>query len=89
MLEQSDVIQLFEDFSDLELDAGDQVDTNDSGCEHVLDNYIHHFCGTVRKTPTPALQSILSRSCYGDSYKQGLCQIKMGDNNLLIVVPYS
>lgn len=69
------MIQLFEGFSEVESMTAAQSDNqNSSGCEHALDNYIPHFCGSLRKQPSSALRSILSRSCYGDSYKQGLCK---------------
>lgn len=70
LIEQTDVVDMFEDFSNTEWTEGDNG-AEDAECEDSLDNYIPYFCGSVRSKPNEILKSILKRSCYGDTYKQG------------------
>ncbi len=75
LLSQTDVMELIDAFSEAQWEDSGQ-DTpeqeQDGGCENSLDGYIHYFCGSLRNTTSDALKGILKRSCYGDSYQQGL-----------------
>jgi hypothetical protein len=79
LLEQSDVVELFEGFSQSQWDLPDQ-DGNDTGSQDggngcnsdVFDQYIPYFCGTLRKNTGDLLKSILDHNCNGDSYRRGI-----------------
>lgn len=77
LLEQSDVVQLFEGFSEAQWNIQEQ-ETDDTGnhegssaCDNDIDQYIPYFCGTLRKNASSVLKSIFDHSCNGDSYRQG------------------
>lgn len=77
LLEQTDVVELFEGFSETEWGEEEQTSENntksqqESDCQVDLNQYVSFFCGSSRKTISRVLKSILERSCNGDSYKRG------------------
>ena len=71
LLSEGDVMELMEALSGEEWDVDGNNKDHSDHCENSLDGYIQYFCGSLRKTATPTLKSILKRSCYGDSYQQG------------------
>lgn len=74
LLQQSDIVELFEGFLDVEPEPQEPAPAGGSkgGCEHALDSYFGYFCGSLRNEPSGGLRRILDRSCYGDSYQHGM-----------------
>lgn len=69
LLEQNNVVELFEGFSEAQWNIQEQENNGtenqegSSACDIDIDQYIPYFCGTLRKSASSVLKSIFNHSC--------------------------
>ena len=75
LLEQSDLVEIFNGFSEAEWSSQDPLDATESEedeeCPNPADQLVHYFCGDFRENATNVLTSFFTKSCNGDTYRQG------------------